>query len=81
MLIKSSSLSKNYLEKLYKNGHSMTEIAKLLDCSVHKVVYWMEKYKLSRRSLSQAIYLKSNPQGDPFKIKTKLRKEVCFYLD
>jgi len=73
-----SPLSKSEIEKLYNSGLSMTEIAGLLKCSVHKVVYWMSKYKLPRRSLSQAVYLKSNPEGDPFKIKTILSKEEMF---
>lgn len=78
MLSKQLPLPKNYLDKLYKNGHSMTEMAKLLNCSVHKVVYWMDKYDLPRRTMSQAVYLKSNPEGDPFKIKTSLDKSEVF---
>ena len=73
-------LAKNNLEKLYNNGHSMTEIAETLSCSVHKVAYWMEKYNLTRRTLSQAIYLKANPEGDPFKIKTDLDRKEMFLL-
>ena len=74
----SSPLSKKHLKELYSSGHSMAEIASLLNCSVHKVVYWMDKYNLPRRSLSQAIYLQSNPNGDPFKIKTDLNKNEVF---
>ncbi len=47
----------------------MQEIAKGLRCSLHKVSYWMEKYKIKRRSISDAVYLKKNPDGDPFKIR------------
>ena len=53
----------------------MPEMAKHLDCSVHKVVYWMDKYKISRRSWSSATYHKQNPNGHPFKIKKHLTKE------
>lgn len=50
----------------------MMDIAKYLNCSVHKVVYWMDKYKIQRRSFSEAVYLAENPNGDPFNIRTKL---------
>ncbi|MDE2589247.1 MAG: hypothetical protein KGL95_06235 [Patescibacteria group bacterium] len=32
----------------------------------------MEKYKINRRSMSEAVYLAENPNGDPFNIKTTL---------
>lgn len=66
---------KNDLKRLYKSGMSMTDISKKYACSVHKVVYWMRKYGVSRRNHSESSYLKHNPNGDPFKIKTKLTKE------
>lgn len=73
-------ISKNKLEKLYtKDGTSMKEIATLLGCSVNKVVYWMDKYQIKRRSISDAIYTKHNPNGDPFKvvqIDTKKKAEL-----
>ena len=75
-----SAPSKKHLEKLYNNGRSMAEIARDLNCSIHKVVYWMEKYGLKRRSHSEATYLKANPHGDPFKIKNNLNlKEMFLY--
>jgi hypothetical protein len=63
-------LSKELLEELY-NGHrlSMAEIAKRLDCSQNKVAYWMEKYGIPRRDISEAIYQWHNPDGDPFEIR------------
>lgn len=68
-----SMITKDVLEKLYFKKHqSMTEIAKQLNCSVHKVVYWMDKHKISRRSWSLAAYHKQNPNGHPFKIKEHL---------
>lgn len=59
-------LNGDELSKLYSSGLSMTDISKKLHISVHKVVYWMEKNKIPRRTLSDAIYLKHNPNGDPF---------------
>lgn len=29
----------------------------------------MDKYQIKRRSISDAIYHKHNPKGDPFKVK------------
>lgn len=63
-------LDKERLNKLYiGQGKSKQEIAKLLNCSLHKVSYWMEKHAIKTRSISDAIYLKHNPNGDPFKFK------------
>ncbi|MBI5079375.1 hypothetical protein HZB06_01725 [Candidatus Wolfebacteria bacterium] len=64
------------LKKLYiENKKSSFEISCFLNCSEHKVNYWLKKYNIPKRSISEAIYIKSNPKGDPFKIKTKLTKE------
>lgn len=63
-------IEKQSLEQLYlKDKLSMIEIAAQLDCSVHKVVYWMDRHHMKRRTISDAIYLKNNPNGDPFCIK------------
>jgi len=66
-------IEKAVLERMYLENHlSMSEIAKKLGVSVHKVVWWMDKYHIPRRSWSEATYVKRNPNGDPFKIKDKL---------
>ncbi|MBI2506605.1 MAG: hypothetical protein HYY99_01395 [Candidatus Colwellbacteria bacterium] len=44
----------------------MQEIADLLGYSLHKVAYWMEKHRVPSRSRSDAMYIKHNPNGDPF---------------
>ncbi len=56
----------------------MSEIAVSLKCSLHKVVYWMIKYNLKRRNRSEALYLKLNPNGDPFNIKEEINSEETF---
>lgn len=56
----------------------MAEIAKKLGISEHKVVYWMEKHNLKRRSRSEATYVKHNPNGDPFSLKKLLNKKQNF---
>jgi len=68
--------SLNLFKKLYtKDKKSSFEIANLLNCSENKVNYWLKKYGIQKRSISEAVYIKNNPKGDPFKIKIKLSKE------
>jgi hypothetical protein len=62
----------------YSSGKSITEVAKSLSCSPNKIVYWMKKYNIKRRSHSDAAYIKQNPNGDPFKIKKKLTRDEMF---
>jgi len=58
------------LRRLYiEDGKSSFEIAKVFNCSEHKINYWLLKYSIPKRSISEAIYNKNNPDGDPFKIK------------
>jgi len=71
-------ISQEQLSTLYASGKSMMDISKHLECSVHKVVYWMSKYGIKRRSFSEAVYLAENPNGDPFQIKTLLSPEEKF---
>jgi len=71
-------LSRRNLSKLYSSGKSLTEVALVLSCSPNKIVYWMNKFNIKRRSHSDAAYIKQNPNGDPFKIKKKLSKEETF---
>ena len=60
----------------------MSDIAKSLDCSIHKVEYWLKKYKITRRNKRDANYAKYNPNGDPFKIKVNLsqKEKNLYYL-
>lgn len=60
-------LARNELESLYVDrGLSAAQIAKRLSCSVNKVNYWLTKHEIQKRTISDAIYLKNNPDGDPF---------------
>ena len=52
----------------------MMEISDKTGWKFEKVVYWMRKFNIPRRSMSEATYVKRNPNGDPFKIKNKLNK-------
>lgn len=61
------AISKGMLLNLYLlENKSMKEVADCLECSFHKVAYWMAKYKIPVRSHSDATYVKRNPKGDPF---------------
>lgn len=68
-------LQREKLKELYASGLSMMEIAGKLGVSHHKVCHWMEKHNIPRRTRSDATYVKCNPNGDPFRIKTKLNNE------
>ena len=72
------NFSAKQLRELYQQGFSMRSMANKLGCSEHVILYWMDKYGISRRSLSDAIYLQSNPDGDPFAIKRKFNVDEAF---
>lgn len=58
------------LKKLYvKEKKSVSDIAKIFRCSENKINYWLKKHKIPKRSISEAMYIKNNPGGDPFKLK------------
>lgn len=61
-------LDKEVLEELYViQGKSVQDIANKFNLSRRGVKYWMDRYSLKARSISDAIYLWHNPSGDPFK--------------
>lgn len=63
------TFTKEILERLYvveKNAVSV--IAKRFGCSEHKVNYWLAKFRVPKRSISESVYLHHNPLGDPFRI-------------
>ncbi len=70
--------TENELRELYLNKkQSLSEISNLLGFKTHKVIYWMDKYGISRRERSEANYIKVNPDGEPFNIKKRLtRNEI-----
>ncbi len=71
----STEINKINLSRLYESGKSMKQIAEELKCSEHKIVYWMVKYGIKRRNRSNASYIRSNPNGNPFSIKKTLSYE------
>lgn len=71
----STEINKINLSRLYESGKSMKQIAEEFKCSEHKIVYWMVKYGIKRRNRSNASYIRSNPNGNPFSIKKTLSYE------
>lgn len=62
-------LTSDVLNSLYVDKRlSSADIAKRLGCSMGKVNYWLARHQISKRSISDAIYAKHNPSGDPFVI-------------
>lgn len=74
-------IRKTLLKDLYvKQEYSMQGIAKKLGYSVHKVQYWMHHHGIPRRSISDAVYLKHNPEGDPFEFRPpKTRDDLLLF--
>ena len=73
------SWTKSELKGLYeRDKKSAKEIADTFGCSENKVNYWLWKLKIPKRSISEAIYQKLNPNGDPFKINKIHTKELVF---
>jgi hypothetical protein len=60
-------ISKKFLVDVYVNKKlSSAQISKQLKCSQNKVNYWLNKYDINKRDISEAIYQIKNPLGDPF---------------
>ncbi len=60
-------MNKSQLEKWYlKEKLSSKEISRKYKCSEHKVNYWIEKFGIKKRTISEAAYQRNNPDGDPF---------------
>lgn len=58
------------LNDLYiHQGLAVPAIARKLKCSDHKVNYWLSKFSIPKRSISDALYKKWNPRGDPFSVQ------------
>lgn len=64
-------MDKKLLEHWYiRDRKSVHDIARILRCSDGKINYWLEKHSIPKRSISDAIYTKHNPHGDPFSSRT-----------
>ncbi len=67
------------MQKLYiRERKSVADIAKALKCSQGRVNYWLVNYHIPKRSISEAVYIKHNPNGDPFLAKMPVSPDECF---
>lgn len=69
-------MDKAALWRLYLDEKlSARQIADRLGESEAKVVYWLDKYNIPKRSISEAIYNRINGETEPFRPKTGLTAE------
>jgi hypothetical protein len=74
-------LSKREMERQYlREGKSMQDLARFFNCSLHKVSYWMLKYNIPIRPRSEATYVKRNPDGDPFTLRSIKMHQDSFLM-
>jgi len=79
--MRKEKITAEHLIKLYSDDcKSSQEIASIINCSPNRINYWLEKYGIPKRTISDAIYIKHNPKGDPFKfIPPKSVEEVRLF--
>lgn len=76
-----SPISKKLLNSLYVVGKmSSKQIAVKIGCSSNKINYWLAKHKISKRSIGAALYIRKNPNGDPFRFYKPTNSENWFLL-
>lgn len=76
-------ITKDFLTDYYlRKKRSTAQIAKYVRCSENKINYWLAKYEIKKRTISDAIYELRNPLGDPFLIKKpkNLQQGILFGL-
>lgn len=62
-------LLKKDLEYLYLDKKlPVSDIAARFKCSQGRIDYWLSKFDIQKRSISDALYEKLNPNGDPFSV-------------
>lgn len=72
-------LEKEFLIQHYiQSKKSARQIALLCGCSENKVTYWLQKYNIQKRTISDAVYARSNPDGDPYVFKRPKTNEEWF---
>ena len=74
-------LNKKLLRTLYiDKKQSLTQIATKTKSSINRVVYWMDRHGIKRRSIGEAVYVRCHPRGDPFLFsKPKSSKEALLF--
>ncbi len=59
---------------------SAAQIAGILNIKERKVNSLLRKYKIPKRTISEAIYVLKNPEGDPFNFKKPTSSQQHFLL-
>ena len=73
-------ISKSTLHKMYiEEKKSANQIAQKLHCSPTKVNYWLARHVIEKRSISDSVYIKNNPNGDPY-IECKKESNKDWFL-
>jgi len=64
-------MNRKSLEQWYLHDKkSVHDIARTLQRSESGINYWLKKFSIPKRSISEAAYTKHNPKGDPFSSRT-----------
>ncbi|MEY2664276.1 MAG: hypothetical protein RIT04_84 [Candidatus Parcubacteria bacterium] len=77
-LLKSHISRKKLLDLYLKDKKSVAQISSVFACSENKINYWLSKYGVKKRNISDAMYLLKNPLGDPFSLTDPKTKEQGF---
>lgn len=62
-------LKKALINRYIVKKQSSAQIAAEFRCSQGKINYWLAKYKVPKRNISEAIYQLRNPTGNPFALQ------------
>lgn len=72
-------LTQQILEKLYVHQKlSVAQISQLTGETQGKVNYWLRKFGIAKRTISDATYTRYNPDGDPFLQTKPIRMNADF---
>ncbi len=72
-------MNESRLTKLYTERKlSSQQIAGIYKCSPNKINYWLNKYKIPKRKISDAVYNRHNPKGDPFLLNVPANLHTMF---
>lgn len=73
-------MEKKLLEKLYlEDKLSVFQISKKYQCSQNRINYWLNKFNIKKRTISDSAYISHNGIIDPFKVK-KLNTQFEWFL-
>lgn len=73
-------MEKKLLEKLYlEDKLSFFQISKKYQCSQNRINYWLNKFNIKKRTISDAAYISHNGIIDPFKVR-KMNTQFEWFL-